>query len=158
VEQNGFHRGNGCNRALWGVSSLGKKPMEKKLTIKLYGLVLLLLLAASVKQAWAQSVNLITNPDSALAVALARFEGTFITLDETQRLALQNAASVQEAAAGLRAARGMHRNRPGTFCRSAKISHSPTHLFPLFRRFDFEKRGSDRLGRAGVEASHWHFA
>ncbi|HEU4437530.1 MAG TPA: TolC family protein, partial [candidate division Zixibacteria bacterium] len=56
-----------------------------------------------------------TNPDSALALTLAQFEGSFISLQEAKAEAMKHATSVQEARAALKAAGGTHRREKGAF-------------------------------------------
>lgn len=65
------------------------------------------------------------NPDSALALTLSQFEGSFISLEEAKGLALKNATSVLEAQAALQAAGGFHRREKGAF---------DPELFGEFRR------------------------
>ncbi|OGC76032.1 MAG: hypothetical protein A2Z27_05580 [candidate division Zixibacteria bacterium RBG_16_50_21] len=78
-------------------------------------LILSLVLVLTACELWAAPNILENNPDSALTLTLAQFQGRFITLDEAQNLALKNATSLQEAAANLKAAKGMLRREKGTF-------------------------------------------
>jgi outer membrane protein TolC len=69
----------------------------------------------SVQTAKAAPELLETNPDSALAMTLAQFEGSFISLEEAKSEALKHATSVLEARAALKAAGGTHRREKGAF-------------------------------------------
>lgn len=60
-------------------------------------------------------VALESNPDSALALALARIEGTSLSLGEAIERGLRNATAVGEAEAALRAAGGAARRERGAF-------------------------------------------
>ncbi|MCI0330749.1 MAG: TolC family protein [candidate division Zixibacteria bacterium] len=55
------------------------------------------------------------DPDSALALTLSQFEGSFITLQDAKSEAMKYATSVQEAKAALKAAAGAHRKEKGAF-------------------------------------------
>ncbi|HLG94188.1 MAG TPA: TolC family protein [candidate division Zixibacteria bacterium] len=56
-----------------------------------------------------------TNPDSALALTLAQFEGSYLSLEEAKSEAMKHATSVQEAKAALKVAGGTHRREKGAF-------------------------------------------
>ncbi len=56
-----------------------------------------------------------TNPDSALAAALAQIEGTPITLQQAVDLAMRNSTAIAEAQAAMAAARGLRRRERGVF-------------------------------------------
>ncbi len=82
------------------------------------GLFLALMLGAvlSFGTKIARSAELLeTNPDSALSLTLSQFEGSFISLEEARKQAFENAASVLEAKAVLKAAGGAHRKEEGAF-------------------------------------------
>lgn len=82
------------------------------------GLFLILILSIalfSAHTAQAASELLENNPDSALALTLSQFEGSFISLAEAKEEALKSATSVQEAKAALKAAGGAHRREKGAF-------------------------------------------
>src|SRR6267142_731314 len=58
---------------------------------------------------------LIDNPDSTLAIAIQKIQGTPITLEETIQKALVHETTVREAEAAMRAARGTLRHESGAF-------------------------------------------
>ncbi|MGE5693100.1 MAG: hypothetical protein ACM3YF_04900, partial [Candidatus Zixiibacteriota bacterium] len=83
------------------------------------GLVLIIVISAVLVLAASPLVAapelLETNPDSALALTLAQFEGSFLSLEKAKQEAMKHATSVQEARAALKAAGGTHRREKGVF-------------------------------------------
>lgn len=73
------------------------------------------LILAAIQARAAASDFLEGNPDSALSVTLAQFQGRFISLNEALNLALKNSTSVLEATAFLKAAKGTLRREKGAF-------------------------------------------
>ncbi len=73
------------------------------------------LLTASVAFSARAADVLLENPDSTLAIAIKKVEGTPIRLEETLRLALLHDTSVREAEASMHAARGTLRHEKGAF-------------------------------------------
>ncbi|TMQ47128.1 MAG: hypothetical protein E6K71_10865, partial [Candidatus Eisenbacteria bacterium] len=74
-----------------------------------------LLLALISSSAGAADVFLEQNPDSTLAIAIQKIEGTPITLEDALQKALVQETSVREADASMRAARGTLRHESGAF-------------------------------------------
>jgi len=77
--------------------------------------VLALLLTALPAPARAADLFIENNPDSTLAMAIRKIQGTPITLEETIQKALVHETSVREAEASMRAARGTLRHESGAF-------------------------------------------
>jgi outer membrane protein TolC len=79
--------------------------------------VALLLLGLLVSNSTVYAANPLVgnNPDSLLVETLKKFEGTAISLNEAQSLAIENATTVQEAMAAFRAAKGSVRKSKGAF-------------------------------------------
>ena len=78
-------------------------------------LTLSIVLFLGIDTVQAASELLENNPDSALALTLSQFEGSFISLEEAKGEAMKSATSVLEAKAGLKAAGGAHRREKGAF-------------------------------------------
>src|SRR2546426_6330272 len=115
-----------CSNGCWGISrdEDGERIVRQRTVNRI--LAALVLAVAVVPQAGAQptpgaqpsgrsSPPRESNPDSALARALERIEGTPIPLEQAMRLALENATQAREARAALRAASGALRKEKGAF-------------------------------------------
>ncbi len=86
-----------------------------KVTAGLFFTLTLSIALLSLQTSQAAPELLETNPDSALALTLSQFEGSYLSLAEAKEEAMKSATSVLEAKAALKAAGGAHRREKGAF-------------------------------------------